>query len=110
MKDPYDVIKQRYITEKATVLEKLQDGEGNRSLARCKTPKYCFVVNRTANKKEIAEAVETLFKEQNVKVVAVNTINVKPKQKTRGRGKGRPGGTASFKKAIVSLEAGDKIE
>lgn len=108
MKNPYDVIKSRYVTEKATVLEGLHGAESNKSVARCKTPKYVFVVDRQANKKEIAEAVETIFKQQKIKVVKVNTIQAK--RKTKRRGRGRPGETAAFKKAIVTLEEGDSID
>lgn len=108
MKNPYDVIKKRYITEKVTVLEQLQSNQSNRSIARCKSPKYVFIVDNRANKPAIAEAVEALFKEKNVKVTRVNTIQVKGKQKRRGRG--RLGASASFKKAIVTLEEGDSID
>ncbi len=110
MKDFFEVIKERYVTEKAKVLEELQSSESNPSIARCKTPKYTFIVDKKANKQEIARAVEGLYKDQNIKVTAVNTITMKPKRAKRGRGKGRPGASPSFKKAIVSLEAGDKIE
>lgn len=107
MKNPYKVIKSRYITEKATVLQELQNNSSNRCVAKCKTPKYVFIVDPLANKKEIAEAIETIYSAQNVKVRAVNTINVKSKPK---RMRGRPGVTPSFKKAIVTLEPGDNIE
>ena len=61
-----------------------------------------------ANKQEIAQAVESLYKEKNVKVMNVNTMIVKGKQKKRGRG--RVGFSASFKKAIVTLEEGDSLD
>ncbi len=108
MKNPYDIIKKRYTTEKSSVLERLQTSESNRSLSRCKTPKYVFVVDSQANKLQIASAIEEIYKEKKIKVVGVNTIRVKEKPKRRGRG--RPGAKASFKKAIVTLEAGDIIE
>lgn len=108
MKNPYDVIKSRYVTEKATVLEQLHTAESNKSVSRCKNPKYVFVVDRHANKKEIAEAVEAIYREQKIKVVKINTIH--GKRKTKKRGRGRPGETAAFKKAIVTLEEGDSIE
>ena len=85
MKDPYEVIKARHVTEKATVLEQLHTSESNRSLAKCDSPKYVFVVNIHANKSEIASAVEEIYKEQKVKVTKVNTITVKPKAKRRKR-------------------------
>lgn len=108
MKDPFSIVKERYITEKTTVLESLQTATSNRSLARCENPKYVFVVDLKANKQEIAQAVETIYSAQNVKVVAVNTIHVKAKATNRRRG--RPGKTVAFKKAIVTLEPGDSIE
>lgn len=108
MRNPYEIVKSRYVTEKSTVLEKLHTAESNKSLARCKTPKYVFIVDRGANKREIAEAVEAIYKEQKVKVVKINTINAK--RKTKRRGRGRPGETAAFKKAVVTLEPGDSID
>ena len=66
--------------------------------------KYTFEVAKGANKVEIAQAVEKLF---DVKVVGVNTINVKPKKK---RVRYQAGYTRSWKKAIVELADGDSIE
>jgi large subunit ribosomal protein L23 len=66
--------------------------------------KYTFVVNPDANKIEIKNAVEKLF---NVKVLNVNTLNVKGKVKRMGKHIGR---TSNKKKAIVTLQDGDKIE
>ncbi|KAF3361560.1 50S ribosomal protein L23 [Chlamydiales bacterium STE3] len=106
-KNPYQVVKHQRVTEKAIVLENLKNATSNVSLARCKSPKYVFVVEKTANKKEIAEAIEQIYSSKNVKVVAVNTINVKAKSR---RVRGRLGMTASFKKAIVTLQEGDSLE
>src|SRR5690625_2381294 len=108
MKNPYAVIKSRYITEKTTTLEQLQNAESNRSIERCKSPKYVFIADRCANKQEIAEAVESIYKEQNIKVTKVNTLHTKRKMKRRGRGKS--GLTASYRKAIVTMEPGDTID
>lgn len=108
MKNPYEVIKKRYITEKATVLEQLQSNQNNPCVARCKSPKYVFIVDYNANKTEIAQAVEMLYKEKNIKVMNVNTLIVKGKQKKRGRG--RVGMSPAFKKAIVTLEESDSID
>lgn len=92
MKDPYDVIKTVRVTEKGTgMVEKLNQ--------------YQVVVDKHANKIEIKQAVEKVFK---VKVVRVNTMHV--------RGKARRertiqfGRTPAWKKALVTLKAGDKIE
>lgn len=106
--NPYQIIKSRYVTEKSVVLENLHSATSNRSLARCETPKYVFLVDPRANKEMIAKAVETIYSDRKIKVVSVNTINVKAKPKRRGRG--RPGHSAGFKKAVVTLEAGDSLD
>jgi large subunit ribosomal protein L23 len=66
---------------------------------------YTFEVFKSANKHAIAEAVESTFK---VTVRRVNTQNYRGKNK-RGRA-GQPSRTSDYKKAIVTLKAGDKIE
>ena len=66
--------------------------------------KFVFIVDKRANKIQIAQAVKEIF---NVTVEAVNTINYKGKTKRRGRTVGR---TNSYKKAIVKLKAGETIE
>lgn len=92
MKEAYEVIKTVRVTEKGAM-----QGEKNNQ--------YQLVVERHANKVEIKNAVQQLFK---VKVTAVNTMHV--------RGKGRrqmtkqAGFTPRWKKAVVTLKAGDKIE
>jgi len=105
--NPYTVIKSRYITEKASVLQNLHQAKSNRSLARCEEPKYVFLVDKKANKVEIAKAIETIYAAKKVKVTAVNTINVKPKAR---RVRGHDGFTAGFKKAIVTFEKGNVID
>lgn len=66
--------------------------------------KYTFEVARNACKEEIADAVEKLF---NVRVVKVNTLNVKPKNK---RVRYVTGKTRTWRKAIVTVADGDSIE
>lgn len=66
--------------------------------------KYCFRVAKDANKIEIKNAVEEIFK---VTVINVNTVNVHGKMKRMGRTQGK---TASWKKAVVTLREGDSIE
>ena len=85
-----DILIRPLITEHSTDL--MQDG------------KFVFVVDKRANKIQIAQAVKEIF---NVTVENVNTINVKGKTKRRGRTVGK---TASYKKAIVKLKAGETIE
>ena len=106
---PFNVILSRYSTEKSVVLEGLKDGDNNTSITRCKLPKFVFLVARDANKTQIAQALEEIYEEQKVKVVSVNTINVKGKAKARRRNS-RPGKTKAFKKAIVTFEEGDTID
>jgi len=106
-KDPYSIIKHLHVTEKTRVLQELKNSEGNRSVSRCETPKYVFLVDKKATKPEIAGAVEEIYNERNVKVVRVNTLNTKGKKR---RVRGKLGKTASFKKAIVTLEKGDNLE
>lgn len=106
-KNPYEVIKHQHVTEKASMLQELKNSKSNPSIARFELPKYVFVVDRNANKKEIAQAVEEIYSEQNVKVVSVNTINVKAKPR---RVRGRLGMKPSFKKAIVTLEKDDNLD
>jgi len=66
--------------------------------------KYSFRVHEKAHKTQIRQAVEELF---DVKVVGVNVAKVQPKPKRRGMHKGtKPG----WKKAIVQLREGDKID
>ena len=85
-----EIVKAPVITEKAAVL-----GQGNQ---------YLFKVDPRANKIEIKQAIEKLFK---VKVVAVRTLNVKPKKRRVGRYTGL---TNRSKKAIVTLAEGQTIE
>lgn len=106
-KSPYDVIKSRYITEKASVLSSLEHRTSNLCVNRCNTPKVVFLVHKRANKQEIREAVQEIYAGKGITVTAVNTINVKPK---RRRVRGRVGFAAGFKKAVVSLSPGDVIE
>lgn len=106
-RNPYEVIKHRHITEKARVLQELKSAEGNKSIRRFKLPKYVFVVDRNANKHEIASALEEIYQDKKIKVVSVNTINVKGKPR---RMRGHIGKRASIKKAIVTLEEGDSLD
>lgn len=73
-----------------------------RSMAGLQDGKYTFKVAKTANKIEIAKAVEELF---GVQVAKVNTMNVRGRSKRMGL---HSGYTASWKKAIVTLKEGSK--
>ena len=86
----YDTILSPVITEKSTILTEYNQ--------------VVFEVPLSANKGEIKEAVETLFK---VEVTAVNTLRNKGKNK---RFRGIPGRRKDVKKAIVTLKDGDTID
>ncbi|MDD5082117.1 MAG: 50S ribosomal protein L23 [Dehalococcoidales bacterium] len=86
----YEVLRRPLVTEKNTALQ----AQG----------KYAFEVDRASTKQQIKEAVEKAFK---VKVTAVNVTNVPGKKKRIGR---RQVLTSPWKKAIVALRPGDKIE
>ncbi len=107
IKKAYQVIKHQYVTEKAMVLQGLENAESNPSLKKCKSPKAVFVVDPHANKYEIAQAIEEIYRDKGIKVVGVNTITVGPKA-TRMRG--RTGFRSGFKKAIVTFRPGDKLD
>ncbi len=87
----YEIIKAPIITEQST---KLIEGQN----------KYTFKVDQKANKVEIKKAIEKIF---NVKVLSVNTVNVLPKFKRMGKYEGYK---SAYKKAIVKLEEGQKID
>lgn len=88
--DSRSLIKRPVITEKTTKMM-----EEN---------KYCFIVDPKANKTQIRQAIEEIFK---VKVKSVNTLNTLGKMKRMGRYEGR---RSSWKRAIVTLEKGNRIE
>jgi len=90
--DPYYIVKGPVVTEEST----LQMDTRNQ---------YAFRVDPRANKTQIRDALETIF---NVKVVSINTMNYRGKRvgrRPRARGK-----RADWKKAIVTLREGDKID
>lgn len=85
-----DVLLKPWITESSTNLVQLN--------------KYVFLVSKDADKKKIAQAVESLYK---VTVEAVNIINMPKKKRIYGK---TSGWKAGFKKALVTLKKGDKID
>ncbi len=74
-----------------------------------KANQYTFQVNPKANKRQIADALEHIFKKDKIQVVRVNTMNYEGKPK-RVMGRMRTGKKPDWKKAIVTLRDGDKIE
>mgnify|MGYP003402692769 CR=1 FL=1 len=85
------IILSPHVSEKATV-------------AMEKNNEYVFEVNGTATKPEVKDAVEHLF---NAKVKTVRIVNVRAKKKLF---KGQDGNRKAWKKAYVTLAAGQKIE
>ena len=90
MKTPYDTLVSLLRTEKGTELLPLN--------------KYMFIVGMKANKIQVKEAVEQIYK---VKVTKVNVLIAPGKAK---RVRYQLGRTADWKKAIVTLKQGDKID
>ncbi len=78
-------------------------------ILREKANQYVFRVSPNANKRQITEAVEAMFRKNEVKVVAVNTMNCRGKAR-RQLGTRRTGRRAHWKKAIITLRKGDEIE
>jgi len=92
--NPYLVIRRPLVTEKSTSLSSAH--------------KYIFEVDMRSNKPQIKEAVEKAF---NVSVTGVNVMVMKGKPRSRRAGGGRRTTYGSdWKKAVVTLAAGSKIE
>jgi large subunit ribosomal protein L23 len=91
MNEPFDIIETASLTEKASILTEKQN-------------KYVFRVRPHANKIQIKQAVERLFQKR---VVDVNTCNYAGKEK---RVRGPLGRRSHWKKAIVTLAEGEKID
>ncbi len=91
MRELHQIIKRPLITEKSTRLKEAEN-------------QIAFVVDGKANKIEIRKAVESLFK---VKVLKVHTSNFEGKKKRLGKHMGK---RSDWKKAVVTLKPGDKIE
>ena len=82
-----------------------------KSMDESQRGKYTFAVHDDANKIQIKEAVEALFAKENVTVVAVNVLTTKRREKRRGTRRGRiVGYTTPWRKAVVTLAPGQKIE
>lgn len=90
MKELTQILVEPVVSERSTLLNEMD--------------KYVFVVHKDANKIEIKQAVEKLFK---VKVEKVNVVNVQGKRKRR---RYKIGKRPDWKKAIITLQEGQKIE
>lgn len=91
MSSVYDIVKKPLLTEKGLILRDEQN-------------KYTFVVSKTANKDTIAKAIEEIFK---VNVVKVTTCAIRGKMHRMGRFAGK---RPDYKKAVVTLKKGEKID
>ena len=91
MRDPRDVVIRPVVTERSTHLADEMDA-------------FTFIVAKEANKIDIRNAVEQLF---DVKVKAVRTMNYRGKWRRVGRNYGK---RPAFKKAIVTLVEGERID
>src|ERR1051326_429633 len=91
--DAFSTIIRPVVSEKSTIL-------GDQG-------KYIFEVAPTANKIDIKRAVELAFANKKVQVSSVNIVHVSGKVRRRGRSVGR---TRSWKKAIVPLRAGQRLD
>ena len=85
----YQILIRPIVTEKATTL--------------ASSGKYIFEVNRRANKPEIKKSVQKVY---SVHVTDVKILNVMGKSRRYGKAKGE---TSAYKKALVTLKAGEKI-
>jgi len=94
MKESVNILNQALLTEKATMLS-------------ANLNKYSFSVASFATRTNVKNAIEKTF---GVKVLSVNTMNVKPKSKRDRSRRNKLGFTSGFKKAIVTLQAGDSID
>jgi large subunit ribosomal protein L23 len=110
VKNPHEVIVQPYITERSVTLS-----QGDPTIHEDTeiTRKYTFLVNTTANKIEIKQAVEAIYnagkkkKEEQIVVDKVHTVRIPGKKRRVGRNVGyRP----DKKKAIVTLAKGQILE
>jgi large subunit ribosomal protein L23 len=91
--DAYSTILRPVVSEKSTVL-------GDQG-------KYVFEVAPTANKIQIKQAIEAAFANKRVQVSAVNILHVPGKVRRRGRSVGM---TRSWKKAVVTLREGQRLD
>ncbi len=104
MRSPEQIIKRPLLTEKGSVLKETGGRPDQQVDPEQVQPQLLFEVARDANKIEIKYAVEKLW---NVDVIKVRTSVVRGKQKRVGRFVGR---ISNWKRALVTLAAGQKIE
>jgi len=94
MSESVKILKEALLTEKATMLS-------------ANLNQYVFSVNPYADRTNIKNSIEETF---GVKVLKVNTLTQKPKTKRDHMRRGKKGFSSLYKKAIVTLKAGDSID
>jgi large subunit ribosomal protein L23 len=94
MRETVSILNQALLTEKATMLSS-------------KLNQYSFTVATGSSRTNVKHAIENAF---GVKVLKVNTLNVKPKSKRDRARRNKQGFTRGYKKAIITLQAGDSID
>jgi large subunit ribosomal protein L23 len=94
MKETVTILNQALLTEKATMLS-------------ANLNKYSFTVSPNASRTNVKTAIESTY---SVKVLKVNILNVKPKSKRDRTRRNKQGFTSAYKKAIITLKAGDSID
>jgi large subunit ribosomal protein L23 len=94
MNEPVKVLKEALLTEKATMLS-------------ANLNQYVFSVFPEATRTHVKNAIEKTF---GVNVIKVNTLTQKPKTKRDRMRRGKQGHTSLYKKAIVTLKAGESID
>lgn len=92
MKNEHQVINRILLTEKGTILTETQN-------------KYIFRVHPSANKNEIKNAIEHLFKVDVTKVNTMNRLGKKKRERTANYGR-----TANWKRAVVTLAENNSID
>lgn len=80
-----------------------------RSYSLYQLGRYTFRVAKGASKPEIARALEEQYANQGIKVVAVNTMHMRGKVRRTGQ-RGVSGATSDWKKAVVTLGPGQRLE
>jgi large subunit ribosomal protein L23 len=94
MKETVTILNQALLTEKATMLS-------------ANLNKYSFIVSPNASRTNVKTAIESTY---SVKVLKVNVLNVKPKANRDRTRRNKQGFTSAYKKAIITLKAGDSID
>jgi large subunit ribosomal protein L23 len=110
MVDPHIILIQPHITEKSL---RLSMGDPRIEKDSDLVRKYTFVVADSANKIQIKDAVQAIYnegKKDKDKITVTNVATIRVKGRMKRMGQRKPGMTTGFKKAIVTLAAGQSLE